>query len=140
MLEKYFIFEADFGSSELTRNRTVCMYICLKCFIHKMRHMRRAPLKNTHTRTFTNTCVHIFTRARTYTHANKPFAHFKQLVRTVLRHSVKALRFWTSKSSLYSVNYLEFGKNWEDLSREVAGEDEDEVTSGFHVEKVCINK
>lgn len=35
----------------------------------------------------------------------------------------------------YLVNYLEFGKNWEDLSREVAGEDEDEVTSGFHVEK-----
>ena len=116
------------------------MYVYLFEMFYKMRHMRRAPLKNTHTRTFTNTRVHIFTRARTYTHANTPFAHFKQIVCTVLRHPVKALRFCTSKSSLYSVNYLEFGKNWEDLSREVAGEDEDEVTSGFHVEKVCINK
>jgi len=34
----------------------------------------------------------------------------------------------------YLVNYLEFGKNWEDLSREPGGE-EDEITSGFDVEK-----
>ena len=35
----------------------------------------------------------------------------------------------------FLVNYLEFGKNWEDLSREPGGE-EDEITSGFDVEKV----
>jgi len=32
----------------------------------------------------------------------------------------------------YIVNYLEFGRTWEDISRDPA---EDEITSGFHVEK-----